>query len=281
MWYWILRLEGLFVLPIAVFYYKLRGIPFTSRCKKCQRRLFDPVSFRCGLCESCHKERLSDMTAFYSEQYETAKPPTKLAPDNFFPRLVKKIGNGKVLDVGCGLGYLLSRVKLPAGLLYGMDVGPGALRVARSWVAGGNFCLGDATSIPYRPGSFDYLVCTEILEHLTVEQGAEAVKEYYRVLRPGGVALITVPNGKGVLGDYFSAHIRFFSFESFTTLIKEGGFEVISGKKFGLYIPLVSRFIGFVHTALGRYIPYPPMLNIEIPESLCTSFFIECQKPVI
>lgn len=278
MWYWILRLEGLLVLPIAVLYYKLIGIPFTARCKKCQRRLCDPASLRYGFCESCHKERLSDMTAFYSEEYETAKLPTKLAPDNFYPRLVKKIGTGKVLDVGCGLGYLLSRVNLPAGLLYGMDVGPGALRVARSWIAGGHFCLGDVTSIPYQSGNFDYLVCTEVLEHLTVKQGTAAVRECYRVLRPGGVALFTVPNGKGVLGDYFCAHIRFFSFKSITTLIKEAGFEVISGQKFGLYIPLVSRFIAFVYNAQGRYVPVTPMLNLNVPESLSLTFLIECRK---
>jgi ubiquinone/menaquinone biosynthesis C-methylase UbiE len=278
MWYWILRFEGLLLLPVAFIYYKLRGIPFTARCRKCQRWLLDPASFRGGFCESCHKERLSDMIAFYAEQYQSVEPPARLAPDNFYPRVVKRIGNGKVLDVGCGLGYLLSRVKLPKELLYGMDVGPGALKVAREWVGGGNFWLANVTNIPCQSATFDYLVCTEVLEHLTAGQGELAVRECFRVLKPGGTALFTVPNGRGVLGDYFCAHIRFFSFASVTGLLRAVGFEVVSGQKFGLYLPLVSRFIGFVYNAQKKYVPVTPMLNLNVPEFLSLTFFIECRK---
>ncbi len=219
------------------------------------------------------------MVAFYSEQYETVNPPTRLAHDNFYPRVANKIGSGKVIDVGCGLGYLLSRIEQPAGSLYGMDVGLGALKVARQWVENGNFCLGDVTNIPYQSDSFDYMLSTEVLEHLTVEQGAKAAGECYRVLKPGGVAIFTVPNGKGVMGDYFNAHIRFFSIEAVTALIKDAGFEIVSLQKFGLYLPLVSRLIGFIYNAQGKYVPVTPMLNWNMPEFLSMSFLIECRKP--
>jgi ubiquinone/menaquinone biosynthesis C-methylase UbiE len=280
MWYWLLRLEGvLFLLPAVVFY-KLRGIPFILRCRNCRRWLLDPSSLRGGLCESCHNDKLADMTEFYTEEYETAVLPTRFAPDNYYPRVVERVGYGKVLDAGCGLGYLLSRLKLPAELLYGIDVGPGALKVAKAWVEGGNFCLGDVTKIPYESNTFDYLTCTEILEHLPEEMGEDAVRECYRVLKPGGVALFTVPNGKGVLGGYFCAHVRFFTFKSITNLLKGAGFEVFSGQKFGLYIAMVSRFISFIYNALGLYVPVTPVLNINVPEFMSMAFFIECRKPL-
>jgi SAM-dependent methyltransferase len=280
MWYWILRFEGILLLPVALIYYVLCGVPFTLRCTRCRQRLFDPAALRGGLCESCHKEKLADMTGFYTEQYENTRPPTRLAPDKFFPRVEGKIGRGRIIDVGCGLGYFLFRLASPERSLFGIDVGHGALRIARNWVKEGNFCRADVTRIPYESNSFDYLVCTEVLEHLTPLQGAKAVRECFRVLKPGGVAVFTVPNGKGALGDYFYAHIRFFSFASVTALLKGAGFELASRKKFGLYLAFVSRFIGFLYTARGMYLPFPPILNITVPEPLATTFFLECVKPV-
>ena len=125
------------------------------------------------------------------------------------------------------------------------------------------------------PNTFDFLTCTEVLEHI---RGDDAIRECYRVLKPGGVALFTVPNGKGVLGEYFTAHVRFFTFGSITNLLKETGFEIVSGQKCGLYIPFVCRFISAYNSARGRHHAFPPMLNLRVPEFLATSFFIECRK---
>ena len=54
----------------------------------------------------------------------------------------------------------------------------------------------DATAIPVEDGAFDVVLCTEVLEH--VPDPAGVVREISRVLRPGGVALLTAPLGSGL-----------------------------------------------------------------------------------
>lgn len=50
---------------------------------------------------------------------------------------------------------------------------------------------GDATDLPFDDGSFDLLVCLHVLEH--IEDDRAAIREFFRVLAPGGRALIQVP----------------------------------------------------------------------------------------
>ena len=288
MWYWVRKLEGmLFIpfIPLFVAYWRWRGTPFFFRCRWCRRWLFlDPRSFKIGMCEYCHWRMVeTDPIKFaqLSEKYEgivAPSPPVMPGFDALFKKIVKKVGYGRVLEVGCATGYLLSKINLQPELLYGLDITPRGVQIANNWIKGANFCLADARNIPYKSNTFDYLICTEVLEHI---EGADAVRECYRVLKPKGVAFITVPNGKGVAGmGYFLAHIRAFTLESITNLLQEGGFEIVSRQKLGLYIPFVSSFVGMISIALGRNLPFFLGLNnLRVPEFLATTFFVECRKP--
>jgi 2-polyprenyl-3-methyl-5-hydroxy-6-metoxy-1,4-benzoquinol methylase len=286
MWYWVVKLEGmLFIpfIPLFIAYYTLRGIPFFIRCRKCRRWLIlDPRTFRFGMCEKCHREMVEyDVIKFHQlpEIYEGVVAPASVAPafDPFFRRMVKRVGDGRVLEVGCACGYLLSKLNLQPELLHGLDVAPGGIKIASNWVKGANFYLADARSLPFKSNTFDYLLCTEVLEHV---EGDDAVKECYRVLKPGGVALITVPNGKGIAGRYFCAHVQFFTFESITNLLEAAGFEIVSGQKFGLYMPFLTSSVGLLSNVLGRNLPFSSITyRLRVPEFLAMNFFIECRKP--
>jgi SAM-dependent methyltransferase len=157
-----------------------------------------------------------------------------------------------------------------------MDISRGGINDAKSRVKSGSFCLGDSRTLPFKSGNFDYLISTEVLEHIV---GNDAIRECYRVLKPNGIALITVPNGRGPGGRYFPYHIRLFTFKSLMTFLEEAGFEIVSGEKFGLYIPFVTIALAMLSQALGKNLPFSPVLNIKVPEFLATSFFIECRKP--
>ncbi len=275
MWYWLCKFEGmLLILPFRA-YYALRGIPFFTRCRKCQRRLFDQQYLRLGICENCTRQMaLCEPLKFYQE--ESLTKPRRVSPgqEHLYKRLTKKLRNGRVLDVGCNDGYLLSKLHSPK--LYGMDISPGAISIAKNCLRDCSFCLGDCRGVPFRLNTFDCLICTEVLEHI---EGNDAIRECYRVLKPNGIALITVPNGKGVGGKYFPYHIRLFSFSSIISALEEVGFEIISGQKFGLYIPFVTRFLSIISQALSKNLPFSPILNIKVPEFLAASFLIECRKP--
>lgn len=98
----------------------------------------------------------------------------------------------QVLDVGCGTGTLALMIKQaqPRALVVGLDGDPAILAIARekSGRAGLDirFEHGQANALPYPDGAFERVFSSLVFHHLTAEDKQLALKEVYRVLRPGG-----------------------------------------------------------------------------------------------
>ncbi|HXC65127.1 MAG TPA: class I SAM-dependent methyltransferase [bacterium] len=101
---------------------------------------------------------------------------------------------GRLLDLSCGLGYFLMAAREhDASLrLEGLDHSAYAVREAQARVPEARVRRGDALKQPYPDNRFDTVTCLGSLEHYSdPEQG---LAEIHRVLKPGGKALIYVPN---------------------------------------------------------------------------------------
>lgn len=100
---------------------------------------------------------------------------------------------GNILEIGCNAGtYLLSfssRQKL------GVDIAESLLMGIRSKDASIPLSAMDAHSLAIKDNQFDYVLCSEVLEHL--DSPEKAFQEIARVLRPGGTAFLTTPNYRG------------------------------------------------------------------------------------
>lgn len=97
--------------------------------------------------------------------------------------------NANILDVGCGTGgnvKVLSRY----GHAVGLDISPLALEFARRRQLP---CLlqGSGLTLPYTNNSFDLITIFDVLYHRWITDDSQALKEFYRVLKPGGWLLIT------------------------------------------------------------------------------------------
>ena len=93
----------------------------------------------------------------------------------------------RVLDVGCGAGFLSNDIALRGREVTGIDIAPDALAVAHAHDASGRvrYLVGDALALPFEDGSFDAVCAMDLLEHL--ESPERAIAEASRVLAPGGL----------------------------------------------------------------------------------------------
>jgi ubiquinone/menaquinone biosynthesis C-methylase UbiE len=100
------------------------------------------------------------------------------------------IGNGKVLDAGCGTGEILARLaaKYPEATFVGIDLEEPHLERARGRNAEFGervrFEQGDAMSLHFDDGSFDYAICRHVVQ--AVPDASRVIAEMQRVVRPGG-----------------------------------------------------------------------------------------------
>lgn len=97
-----------------------------------------------------------------------------------------------VLDLGCGTGtqaILIARL-VPGARVHGLDVDPNVLAIAREKIAAAGVAValheGSAAEPPLPPASFDRVVTTLMLHHLTTDEKRRTLASVRRLLRPGG-----------------------------------------------------------------------------------------------
>jgi SAM-dependent methyltransferase len=104
-------------------------------------------------------------------------------------------GARRILDVGCAFGYgsvAVAAAGPPDRVAVGVECDPGHLKRGRELYPWLTILEGDATSLPVPDGCADAVLLLDILEHL--DEPKRAVAEAHRVLRPGGVVIVSVPH---------------------------------------------------------------------------------------
>jgi SAM-dependent methyltransferase len=119
------------------------------------------------------------------------------APDpdwNYYPTYIAKLTavrkwldalspGTRVLDAGCGEGVIIDEYAARLSIV-GVDAFYSSERVQH----------GSVTSLPFDASSFDRALCLDVLEHLSYVEQPLALSELFRVLKPGGELLVSVPN---------------------------------------------------------------------------------------
>jgi 2-polyprenyl-3-methyl-5-hydroxy-6-metoxy-1,4-benzoquinol methylase len=149
---------------------------------------------------------------------------------------------GRMLDMGCGQGSLISRVRSQHDV-YGLEWDEGALQTARNkGLRVDRIDLNDAKSLPFDP-PFDYIVCSEVCEHLLNPRNV--FKLAFQNLRQKGIFIVTVPNAVPLFARFavffgrtlnwlhypsvdteYTGHIRFYTLQSLSVLAREEGFAI-------------------------------------------------------
>lgn len=108
-------------------------------------------------------------------------------------RMIDAKPEDEILEVGCGGGHILQL--FPDSQLTGLDVSSCMLEKACKNLTGYRVQLlkGEMHELDLADQSFDKVICSEVLEH--VENPAGILSQIRRVLKPGGIAVLTLPNG--------------------------------------------------------------------------------------
>lgn len=145
-------------------------------------------------------------------------------------------GEGRILDVGCGPGKLLRVLRERGWDCYGVDFSSVVVEHARNNY-GLNVELGDLLEVTYKDNFFDVVLFNHSLEHMYNPVGT--LKEALRILKPGGLLLIYIPNAGSfearLFGKWWAAwdvprHLFHFSKKTMSRLIMNAGFRLVDIK---------------------------------------------------
>lgn len=203
---------------------------------------------------------------------------TGLARENEIFRFLDLKSDSELIDVGCASGHQVFKALEVCRRAVGVDVGVEFIKTAKEVAEKNNvknveFLLTEGNQIPFPDNSFDRMICSEVLEHVLDLDNFYI--ELIRVVKPGGVMVLTVPNwnNRGTLykrfKDFFKpvpfvpitdfsmegikkhgdAHVRQFNLKTFRELAEKHGLKVeyvggaafIDGPKIGPIIKIINK----------------------------------------
>jgi SAM-dependent methyltransferase len=135
----------------------------------------------------------------------------------------------RVLDAGCGTGGLLRRLHeaRPSWQLTGLDFSPLACELARERT-GGEVLQGSIAELPFADATFDAVASCDVVCQVT--DPTQAVREFHRCLKPGGVAVLTMPAYQWMYSyhDREVGNLRRYTRGEVNALLGGAGFRVVS-----------------------------------------------------
>ncbi len=149
-------------------------------------------------------------------------------PINPYRWNIRKLSKGRVLDVGCGIGRNLRYLNRPDAL--GIDHNLDSIAFVNDL---GFSALTTATfknSIEDMKESFDSILISHVLEHLTIDEAEELLATYLPCLKKGGRVISICPQEKGYKSD--ESHKTYFSIESIEFLMSRHSLNKVKSRSF-------------------------------------------------
>ncbi|HYN89107.1 MAG TPA: class I SAM-dependent methyltransferase, partial [Ardenticatenaceae bacterium] len=187
----------------------------------------------------------------------------------------------RILDAGCGTGGNLSLLR-DFGRVTGIDLSPIALAFARLRSHGGPsgdaaiaLSRGSLLVLPFPDATFDLVTAFDVLYHLWIEDDVAAMAELYRVLKPGGMFLMTDSAWRRLHSAHDEMNLARERYETpeLNARLERAGFEVIRASYANfLLLPLVLVVRGAQRLG-GNGTAEPKSDVAPVPEPLNTLLY--------
>lgn len=206
---------------------------------------------------------------------ETINHLTKNEADTSFKRRVQTIfewlppdDDAVFLDCACGRGFYLNYYRAVSKVrLVGLELEADIIQKANAKVGhlpDITLTQGNIYALPFPDNYFDGVILSEILEH--IEDDVRGLKEVWRVLKPGGVVAITVPNANypfwwdpinktletvfkthiqhGLLAGIWANHVRLYTLPMLREVVTQAGFTIEAERAFTHYcFPFIHNLV--------------------------------------
>ena len=216
--------------------WRVTEIPFTYYPRdrgSSHARIFDLAS-RCCKPRSPVAAQGSIDSADYDERAFYSRIPLQRYWQRRRHRIITNMarGGGRTLDIGCGSSVILQSLNNAVGL----DIQQNKLRYMRRYEV--PLVRASITALPFGPGKFDCVVCSQVIEHIPADPAI--FTEFERVLRPGGLLILGTPDyatigwrvieplyGFFAPGGYKDEHITHYNKDGLVALAAKHGFELL------------------------------------------------------
>jgi SAM-dependent methyltransferase len=184
-----------------------------------------------------------------------------------------------ILDLGCGEGILVEEYRKKGYCIWGIDHNYGGSHVIPS----------DATALPFSDNSFDIVLLLDVIEHLSLNQQAGALREIARILKLNGELVASVPNLA-----HLNSRLRFLfrgelhrtasitkhpgdrPIAEYNVLLEKAGFTVVSQSGLTPTIPLVVTWLLWKRPA--QLVWLDAWLSRIFPPALCFVNLIRARR---
>ena len=213
-------------------------------------------------------EQATQWAACYADPEPTLSSQHLISRQRFALKMVEAAmpPSSRILEVGCGAGVMAAKLIKRGYAVWGIDLAEPMIRQARQLCESEPFGVGDIEHIPFPDNTFDVVVSLGVIEYL--ESDEQALREVWRVLRPGGRAVIAIPNGRSPLRRLDGVVPR-------VVAVLRPAYHLVKYRFRARPAPSSERFAGTVHHApyrrfyRRRWLRLLRGLNFEPEEWIC------------